>query len=362
MLSSQVIQNVILGLKEIIKYDIDVLSISCTVVASTKKENIGLQISDLKNFINSNAEIQTEKGYQFFKVQDSTVEFVVRIDGDDRDAFTYGKLCAFQIQGLLGAYKEKYDEGNFIKNLLLDNLLAIDIYTRSKKLKIENDVRRVVFLIEGSHNKNTNSFEILSYLYPDNTKDFITSVDEENIVLVKELKTEDYEEETQKIAKNIVASFNTELMENVHIAVGSSITDLKKVSSSYKEAKLAMEVGKIFGENKNIINYDELGIGRLICQLPLPLCNMFVNEVLKGVEIKKIDKEMITTINKLFENNLNVSETSRQLYIHRNTLVYRLDKLQKITGLDLRNFDDSIIFKMTLMVTRYMEFRKKFPY
>ena len=134
---------------------------------------------------------------------------------------------------------------------------------------------------------------------------------------------------------------------------------LKMYLVHIKKLKMALEVGRIFDSEKNIVNYEQLGIGRLIYQLPIPLCKMFIREVLHGLTIDDFDEETLATVGKFFENNLNVSETSRQLYIHRNTLVYRLDKLQKMTGLDLRNFDDAIIFKITLMVSRYMLFMDK---
>lgn len=362
MLSNQILQSVVIGLKKIINYDIDILSTNCKVIASTKSKNIGSKMEQLSDFIFSEAESQSVKGYHFFKVYDLSVECIVRVEGEDSEAYKVGQICVFQIQNLISANKEKFDKDNFIKNLLLDNLLDIDIFTRSKKLDIAIDAPRCVFLIEGLKKKDISSFEILRSLYPEKNKDFITSIDEKSIILVKELYTNDITKEINAVATTVIDTYNTELMEDIRISVGGYVTDLKKVSASYKEAKLAIEVGRIFGGKSKIINYNKLGIGRLICQLPLPLCGLYVKEVLKGITIDSLDDEMILTINKLFENNLNVSETSRQLYIHRNTLVYRLDKLQKITGLDLRNFDDSIVFKITLMVNKYMEYRKITPY
>ena len=125
---------------------------------------------------------------------------------------------------------------------------------------------------------------------------------------------------------------------------------------------MALEVGKIFYVDKNVIAYSNLGIGRLIYQLPLPLCKMFIKEIFMNTSPDEFDEETLTTINKCFENNLNVSETSRQLYIHRNTLVYRLDKLQRSTGLDLRVFDDAITFKIALMVVKYMKYMESVDY
>ena len=280
----------------------------------------------------------------------------------DEEAYRIGKITAFQIQNLLVAYKERFDGDNFIKNLLLDNLLLVDIYSRAKKLRIENNVPRVVFLIETEIDKEFNVVEIVRSIFPTKQKDFVTAVDEKSIILVKELKEKDSKEEIDQISKHIYDTLSAEAMTSVYVAIGTVVNDLKNVSASYKEAKMALEVGKIFEENKKIVNYEQLGIGRLIYQLPAPLCKMFINEVLHGLSMDQFDEETLTTVNKFFENNLNVSETSRQLYIHRNTLVYRLDKLQKMTGLDLRNFDDAIIFKIMLMVSKYMHYRETFMY
>ena len=244
----------------------------------------------------------------------------------------------------------------------MDNLLLVDIYSRAKKLHIENNIRRIVYLIETNIDKDMNIVEIVRSIFPAKTKDFVTAVDEHSIILVKELREKETMDEIEKIAKMISDTLSTELNIKVYISIGTVVSDLKDVSRSYKEAKMALEVGKIFESEKYIVNYEKLGIGRLIYQLPLSLCKMFIKEVLHGLTMDDFDEETLATVNKFFENNLNVSETSRQLYIHRNTLVYRLDKLQKMTGLDLRNFDDAIIFKITLMVSKYMMYMDKMVY
>jgi carbohydrate diacid regulator len=267
-----------------------------------------------------------------------------------------GKIAAFQIQNLLVAYKERFDKDNFIKNLLLDNLLLVDIYNRAKKLHIETDVRRVVFIIETQHEKDNTALENVKSLFSAKTKDFITAVDEKNIILVKEVKPSEGYEDLTKTAQVIVDMMNTEASSQVHVAFGTIVNEIKEVSRSYKEAKMALDVGKIFYSDKTIVAYNRLGIGRLIYQLPLPLCKMFIKEIFEGRNPDDFDEETLITINKFFENNLNVSETSRQLYIHRNTLVYRLDKLQKSTNLDLRVFEDAITFKIALMVVKYMKY------
>ena len=282
---------------------------------------------------------------------------MVRGAGDD--TFMIGKMVVFQIQNLLVAYKERFDKENFIKNLLLDNLLLVDIYNRAKKLHIETNIRRVVFVIETAQENDVSSMEIVKSLFIGKGRDFITAVDERNIILVKELRDSESYEDMERIAKTVLDMLNTEAMSKVHIAYGTIVNEIRDVSRSYKDAKMALDVGKIFYSDQHVVAYSNLGIGRLIYQLPVHLCRMFIREIFNGKSPDEFDEETLTTINKFFDNNLNVSETSRQLYIHRNTLVYRLDKLQKSTGLDLRIFEDAITFKIALMVVKYMNYIEK---
>ena len=363
MISNQILQSTIDGLKNITRKDLSVVEKEGKVIATTEENMIGRQIDAIENFVGSQADSQLILGYQYFKVYDNGIpEYVIQVKGEDEDGYRIGKIAAFQIQSLLVAYKERYDKDNFIKNLLLDNLLLVDIYSRAKKLHIENNIRRIVYLIETNIDKDMNIVEIVRSIFPAKTKDFVTAVDEHSIILVKELREKETMDEIEKIARMISDTLSTELNIKVYISIGTVVSDLKDVSRSYKEAKMALEVGKIFESAQYIVNYEKLGIGRLIYQLPLSLCKMFIKEVLHGLTMDDFDEETLATVNKFFENNLNVSETSRQLYIHRNTLVYRLDKLQKMTGLDLRNFDDAIIFKITLMVSKYMMYMDKMVY
>ena len=291
------------------------------------------------------------------------LEYVLIVNGDSDDVYMIGKIASFQIQNLLVAYKERFDKDNFIKNLLLDNLLLVDIYNRAKKLHIETEVRRVVFIVETNREKDGNELEKVRSLFGGKSKDFVTAVDEKNIIVVKELAENETYDDLEKTAEIILNVFKgTEAEKDVYVAYGTVVNEIKEVSRSYKEARMALDVGKIFFEEKNIIAYSTLGIGRLIYQLPIPLCKMFIKEIFDNKSPDDFDEETLTTINKFFENNLNVSETSRQLYIHRNTLVYRLDKLQKSTGLDLRVFEDAITFKIALMVVKYMKYMESLDY
>ena len=276
--------------------------------------------------------------------------------------YMVGKMVAFQIQNLLVAYKERFDKDNFVKNLLLDNLLLVDIYSRAKKLHIQTDVKRVIMIIESENGKEGNALEIVRAGFGNNTKDFVTAVDESNVIVIKELTEYDGNKEIDRAAGQIIASLEKENITGVRLAYGTIVGEIKEVSRSFKEAKMALDVGKIFFNERNIIAYSELGIGRLIYQLPIPLCKLFIKEIFDGKNPDDFDEETLTTIDKFFENSLNVSETSRQLFIHRNTLVYRLDKLQKSTGLDLRVFEDAITFKIALMVVKYMKYMESFEY
>lgn len=362
MISNQILQTTIEGLKGITRIDFCICDTEGKVLASTFSEAEEYESSILA-FVDSPADSQVIQGYQFFKVLDEhQLEYILLAKGSSDDVYMVGKLVVFQIQNLLVAYKERFDKDNFIKNLLLDNLLLVDIYNRAKKLHIETNVRRVVFIIETKHDKDSNALETVRSLFATKTKDFVTAVDEKNIILVKEVKQGETYEELEKTANTILDMLNTEAMTKVHVAFGTIVNEIKDVSRSYKEAKMALDVGKIFYSNKNVVAYSNLGIGRLIYQLPLPLCRMFIKEIFDGKSPDEFDEETLTTINKFFENSLNVSETSRQLYIHRNTLVYRLDKLQKSTGLDLRVFEDAITFKIALMVVKYMKYMESLDY
>lgn len=362
MISNQVLQTTIDGLKNITRIDICVMDTEGKALATTIN-NVEEYEDSVMAFVESPADSQVLQGYQFFKVfDDHQLEYVILAKGDSDDVYMVGKLAAFQIQNLLVAYKERYDKDNFIKNLLLDNLLLVDIYNRAKKLHIETSVNRVVFLIETKDEKDSNALETVKGLFAGKSRDFITQVDEKNIILVKELKEEEGYEDMEKTANVILDMLNTEAMISVHVSFGTIVNEIKDVSRSYKEAKMALDVGKIFYSDQNVIAYSSLGIGRLIYQLPMPLCKMFIGEIFGENTPDDFDDETIATINKFFENSLNVSETSRQLYIHRNTLVYRLDKLEKSTGLDLRVFDDAITFKIALMVVKYMKYMETFEF
>lgn len=361
MISNQILQNTIEGLKGIARVELSVMDVDGKEVAATMDMSHCSRAA--VEFAASPADSQEIQGYQYFKIYDEQqLEYILVAGGSGEDVYMVGKMVAFQIQNLLVAYKERFDKDNFIKNLLLDNLLLVDIYSRSKKLHIQTDVPRVAMIVESENGKDSNALELARAHFGAGSKDFVTAVDENNVIVVKDLSDTDNSKEIEKAARMLESSLKKEGLKDVRIAYGTVVQEIKEVSRSYKEAKMALDVGKIFFDERNIIAYSELGIGRLIYQLPIPLCKMFIREIFGGKSPDEFDEETLTTINKFFENSLNVSETSRQLFIHRNTLVYRLDKLQKSTNLDLRVFEDAITFKIALMVVKYMKYMENSQY
>ena len=357
MISNQILQNTIEGLKGIARVELCVMDVDGKEVAATM--DMGNCSKPAVEFAASPADSQEIQGYQYFKIYDEQqLEYILVAGGTGEDVYMIGKMVAFQIQNLLVAYKERFDKDNFIKNLLLDNLLLVDIYSRSKKLHIQTDVPRVVMIVESAGGKDNNVLELARTHFGSNSKDFITAVDESNVIVVKEFSETDTGKEIEKAARALETTLLKEGIREVRIAYGTIVHEIKEVSRSYKEAKMALDVGKIFFDERDIIAYSELGIGRLIYQLPTQVCDMFVNEIFGDESLDSIDDETLNIIRTFFENNLNLSETSRQLYVHRNTLVYRFEKLQKKFGLDIRTFEDALTFKLAMMVVNYIKYKK----
>ncbi len=356
MISNQTIQTSIDELKAITKVDLCVYDLSGVIVASTS-EKMNLSDDLISGFANSPADSQVIGAHHLLKIWDeSELLYILVSKGFDEDAYMIGRIAVCQIQNLAIAYKERFDRNNFFQNLILDNLLLVDIYNRAKKLHIEARAPRVVFIVEARMEKDGIVTELLKGMFSSQSGDYITAVDESSVILIKSLTPNSTHEDMMAVADTIVAMMNAEAMLNVRVAFGNVVQELKDVSKSYKEAKMALDVGKIFYAERKVVAYSILGIGRLIYQLPVNLCKLFVEEIFGENVPSQLDDEALTTINKFFENNLNVSETSRQLFVHRNTLVYRIEKIQKSTGLDLRNFDDALTFKIALMVVNYMKY------
>ena len=356
MLSNQIIQKSLDELKAVTKVDLEVYDLEGSRLAGTvSRYNEEAHI--VRIFAQSAAQTQEMENKWFMKILDEEQDmFVLVAYGDGQYTYPVAKIAVNQLQALITAYKEKFDRNNFFQNLILDNLLLVDIYNRAKKLHLEVEAKRIVYLIETKVESESMAKELLRSLFSQQNGDYVTSVDEKNIVLIKSIHKDEEDDEINQTAKTIVDMLNAEAMLSVKVSYGTVVNELKEVSKSYKEAKMALDVGKIFYAEKNIIGYEKLGIGRLIYQLPVSLCRMFMNEIFGDKLPDQMDEETLITIQKFFENSLNVSETARQLYIHRNTLVYRIEKLQKETGLDIRNFDDALTFKIALMVVSYMHY------
>lgn len=355
MLSNQMLQKIITDIQGIIHTPCSVWSIEGICLANTGEQDEYLQ-GKVQMFADSGLEEKCLSKVSFFQVcDDGDPKYILAIEGNLDHMETTGRLCACQMEHLIQAYKARVDKKKFYQNLLLQNMLPVDVLNQAKKLGVEVEARRVLFVIEPRQEDDNLIIETLKGLYATGTKDYVTSVEENNIVLVKTLSSTENYKDVNYIARTIVDTLNAEAMVSVRVAYSTIVQEIRDVYKAYKEAVMALNVGRIFYEEKNILAYNELGIGRLIHQIPISLCDMFLDEVFAEDALEQLDEETLTTVNTFFENSLNISETARKLYIHRNTLVYRLEKLQKTTGLDVKVFDDALTFKIALMVAKHMK-------
>ncbi len=358
MLVNQVIQKMITDISWIIKEDCSVWSAEGKCLATTSEEQDN--IADDVRILLSEAE-ETN-----IRVSDNGGCFVVRYKGDVMYIFAIhnivdnigvmGELCVNQFENVLHLYEKRVDRNRFFQQLILDNLLLVDVHSQAKKMNLEVNAPRIVFVVEQKKKVESLLFDTMKGVYDNGIKDVVTSVDESHIIYIKTLAKTDTYEDVNRIAKTLVDTLSMEAMVHVRVAYGTIIDELKDVSKCYKEASMALDVGRIFYAHKDVLAYNELGIGRLIHQLPYSLCEMFLQEVFQGNAIDQFDKETLATVNAFFENDLNISETARKMYLHRNTLGYRLDKIQKTTGLDVKKFEDALTFKIALMVSDHMKF------
>ena len=355
-MSNRLFQGMIHQMRDAIGRSVGVIDETGTVISCSDLGRIGEVCSfPLEEYLVRN-EMFTVDG-QTYKPFGSALrpEYVVFVDGNDELSKKYADVIALSLSSVKSLYDEKYDRGNFIKNVVLDNILPGDIYLKARELRFTTDTSRVVLLIRIPEHNDISIFDIIQNLFPDKTKDFVININETDIALVKEVRPNIETRDLEKLARSIADSLNSEAFIHCLIGIGTVVEGIKELAGSFKDAQVALEVGKVFDTEKEIVSYDNLGIARLIYQLPTTLCEMFLREVFKRGSIDTLDHETLFTIQKFFENNLNVSETSRKLFVHRNTLVYRLEKINKLTGLDLREFDDAIVFKVALMVKKYLD-------
>ena len=360
MLSNQILHKAVQDIKRITGFDCAIWDMQgiCLVMTSEKILTLDKKVEDFTITAEKEMKRIEEDAAYFLVCDDNEPAYVLVICGNCPAIEIYGEMGVSQLSNLLFAYKEKMDRNRFVQNLLLDNMLLVDVYNQARKMKIPIEYRRCVFLIEPKQESNNLVLETLRGLFVTGSGDFVTAVDEHQIILVKAFEQMEGYPEVSQVAKMIADTLNMEAMVSVRVAYGTLVEELKDVSKSYKEASMALDVGKVFYVEKNILAYNELGIGRLIHQLPLSLCDMFLKEVFDGDIQGLFEDEELTTVFSFFENNLNISETARQLYVHRNTLVYRLEKIQKKTGLDVRKFDDALTFKIAIMVADHMKYMK----
>jgi len=360
-MSNNVFQNVIHQLKDATDRPIGVIDAEGHVIACSDHSLVGERWPDAALRVSGTYDTIVCHGQKTFKAMLGSVnnfEHAVFCGGEDE--FARG-ICAVAYVALSDAksfYEEKHDRGTFVKNIIMDNILPGDIYIRAKELHFSTDTPRAVFLVRQIGHGDVSTVDVLGGMFPDKMQDFVLSINETDIAVVKQITTSTTDEELEKLAQSMEETLKNELFIKTVIGIGTVAEHLRELADSYKEAQTAIEVGKVFDTEKSINHYENLGIGRLIYQLPTTLCEIFLSEVFKKNSIDSLDQETLFTINKFFENNLNVSETSRKLFVHRNTLVYRLEKIKKLTGLDLREFDHAIIFKVALMVKKYLVSRE----
>jgi carbohydrate diacid regulator len=354
-MSNRLFQGVIHQMREAVNRVIGVVDEASVIIACSELGKMG-EIADsfsVDFFAGTTKVIQGGYTYKPLGTRPKP-EYAVFVEGEDEEAERYASLLAVSLSSIKQYYDEKYDKANFIKNVIMDNVLVGDIYIKARELRFNSDVSRVCILIHIISKNDISVYDIIQTLFPDKSKDFVISISETDIVLVKEVKPGIDIHHLEQLASSIVDTLSGEFYTHCVAGIGRVVVGLKDLASSFKEAQVALEVGKVFDTEKSIVSYENLGIARLIYHLPTTLCNMFLKEVFKRGSIDSLDQETLFTIQRFFENNLNVSETSRKLFVHRNTLVYRLEKIKKLTGLDLREFEDAIVFKVALMVKKYL--------
>ena len=361
MMSNSVFQSVMVQLKDVTDREFGVIDAEGFVVSSTDLTLQGERWPDAVGRIADSTDgclFYRERYFRSLVNGNNAFEYAVFCTGEDEQAKTYCNLAYISLSEAKAFYEEKHDRGTFVKNIIMDNILPGDIYLRAKELHFSTESPRAVFLVRQVGHTDVGTLDVVTNLFPDRLQDFVLSINETDVAVVKQINGSTTEEDLERMAKKIEDTLRNELFVRTVIGIGTISEHLRSLVDSYKEAQTAIEVGKVFDTEKTIINYENLGIGRLIYQLPTTLCEIFLSEVFKKNTIESLDQETLFTINKFFENNLNVSETSRKLFVHRNTLVYRLEKIKKLTGLDLRLFDHAIVFKVALMVRKYLSSRE----
>ena len=354
-MANRLYQGVIHQMKDAINRTVGIIDESGVIVACSDPRLVGESRQGVREELAFSSESAAFDGftYRFISIGGKN-EGIVFVEGDDAEAGRYAAMLAVSLGNIKSLYDEKYDKGSFIKNIMLDNILPSDIYIKSKELHFSGDDHRVVLIIKFFGWTDVLPYDMVAGMFPDKSRDYVINIGESDVVLVKEVEEGTDIREIEELAAGIAETLNAEFFTKVSIGISSVVDGLKDLARAYKEARISLEVGKVFDTEKNIVSYENLGIGRLIYQLPTTLCEIFLDEVFKRGSLDSLDRETLMTVQSFFENNLNVSETSRKLFVHRNTLVYRLEKIRKLTGLDLREFEHAVTFKVALMVKKYL--------
>ncbi|MBR5537216.1 MAG: helix-turn-helix domain-containing protein [Clostridia bacterium] len=357
-MAARLFQSILLEIKNKIPFILGIVDASGNIVSCTELRFIGENVEAAEEFFAMGADEGECGGYTFRKLDgyDNGADYAVFAGQSGENAAIACSITAVAINNSKSLYDEKHDKATFVKKIILDNILPGDIYIKSREMQFQNEIKRVVYLIHMEQKQDLTVVEMLQKIFPDRQRDFAITINETEVVLVKELRSND-SKEINKYGKQIDAGMSEAGIDHV-VGIGSVANQLKDIARSFKEAQVAVEIGRVFDESITMMSYENLGIGRLIYQLPTTLCEMFLSEVFKKGSVESLDEETLFTIQKFFENNLNVSETSRKLFVHRNTLVYRLEKIKKLTGLDLREFDNAIVLKVALMVKQYLRSRE----
>ena len=355
IMANRLFQGLVHQMCDTIGATIGVVDETATIIACSELTKIGTTNEFVSLDLNGSSDIFIRDGYTY-KPFGSNIkpDYAVFVEGVDETAAKYANILSITLTNIKQYYDEKYDRNNFIKNVVLDNVLPGDIVIKARELHFNAEISRVVLLIRIVSANDISAYDVIQNLFHDKSKDFVFNITETDIVLVKEIKSTVDSKDLEKLARSIADTLSGEFYTRVNVGIGNSVVGVKDLARSFKEAQTALEVGKVFDTDKVIVSYDNLGIARLVYHLPTTLCETFLHEVFKRGSIESLDHETLFTIQRFFENNLNVSETSRKLFVHRNTLVYRLEKIKKLTGLDLREFDHAIIFKIALMVKKYL--------
>ena len=360
-MSNGIFQTVVMQFKDATDRFIGVIDGDGNVVSCTDISMLGERWPDAVVKITGNLDGLTTFAQKTFKPMNSnanSLEYAVFCQGDDDLARSFSVMAYVALNDAKSFYEEKHDRGTFVKNIIMDNILPGDIYIRAKELHFNTEAPRAVFLVRQVGHGDVATVDVLHSLFQDRLQDFVLSINETDVAVIKQVSASTTPEDLVQLAQHMEEVLKNELFVKTVIGIGTVSQHLRELADAYKEAQTAIDVGKVFDTERSIINYENLGIGRLIYQLPTTLCDIFLSEVFKKSSIDALDHETLFTINKFFENNLNVSETSRKLFVHRNTLVYRLEKIKKLTGLDLREFDHAIVFKVALMVRKYLSSRE----